>query len=484
MSIDFGGIPTFNYKGTPYARPMQVGPAGKYVVPLTFNWITYGASDNFQNIAVNIDLSGSTTQQPRQLLDQIKSVYIDNSGNPVPIYVFFPDTQFTAVAQPYSAGWYPVFTNFFKVLVVGLGFTTAQPAQTRVFLTNTVVAPYTDAALQTVLPYNLASLSIGGGAGIATITPITNGQDYNNGNLSISGGGGSGATAHGVLDQFGRFTQVIVDTPGTGYTGLPVIMPTGGQTLPPAYTGTTYFPGNHVSFNGIEYIWPGSGFSTGTIHTNSGIWQGGAGGTGYATGAQVIYTTSQTFVYECISNISPPALPPPNDTVHWRVVGPLTPDGGAPWINSGTAPGTTASFTSTLTSVARPIVSSGLALPTLGDQAQQVIDVDGGGGIRSNLWGTPFSQGFIYLKSINVKVLRCSAGVLEWNISDPAGYVIFTFEFNNTGGNLMIGSFEVLNLQGMNAKLDATQTWQIQDISHTAGDNLISHAWAWTYSLI
>jgi hypothetical protein len=468
MSVNLSSIKQQNYIGTPYAIPMKLAP-GLFCVPLKFNWQAYGASDTNQNIAVSINLTG-TTNQPRQLLQQIKSVYIDNTGSAVPIYVQFTDTLFTAIAQPYSAGWYPVFTNGFEFVVAGLGFTSLQSPTTQIFVTNSPVAPYTDAALQTVLPQFLSSPSLGGGAGLSSVTPVIFGQDYNNGNITVTGGGGNGAQVHGIIDNFGRFVNVVVDNPGTGYTGIPIFTPSGGQNIPPVFNNGNYAPGTHTSYNNIEYIWNG----TLTIQTGAANWNGGLT---YNPGNQVNYLGT---IYQCTQISSGPT--PPSAPTRWQIVGPAIPD-GSPWISSGTAPGTTATFTGTLSAVSNPIVSSGLSLAAIGDQFQNVQDTCAAGTFRNNLWGTPYGSGFIYLKSIDVSCpyLDPGVGVIQWELINSNGYAPLTFQVKNNSGQFIIAQ-HLLNLSDMNVKLDATLTWSLRGTLVQIATNTISHGWCWTYS--
>src|SRR6202044_3599151 len=118
------------------------------------------------------------SSQGSQMLGQVRSIYIDNLLSPVPIYVQFDDTGFTVTAQPYSNGWYPVFTNSFSFHIVGLGFTNAnaQNLQFLVYLSNAKVAPYTDISLQAVLNQALSSPVLGGGSGIASVVPFMSGS--------------------------------------------------------------------------------------------------------------------------------------------------------------------------------------------------------------------------------------------------------------------------------------------------------------------
>src|SRR5262249_7296445 len=135
-------------------------------------------------------------------------------------------------------------------------------------------------------------------------------------------------------------------------------------------------------------------------------------------------------IYQCKLNISAPftgSNPTPDlDGTHWFFVGSAVPMVGQNWLNSGSAPGRTATFTSLLTVAANPIVSSGFGTPALGDQMQNLIDTLAGGAtgiFRTNLWGTPFNSGFIYLTSMNVKCISKGTGTLTWEIINDAGYV-------------------------------------------------------------
>ncbi len=467
MAIDFSGIAIQAYQGTPYAIPMQIGKVGLYAVPLKFNWANYGGLTT-TNLLIGVNL-GPGGSQVRQTLDKIRSLYIDNVGSQVPIYVIFPDTNFVVVCQPYSAGWYPVFTNSYVFNVAALGLTARNITTTNIIISNSNAVPYTDTALQSVLGNELSSLVIGGGAGLSSITPIFGGQSYANGNLSITGGGGNGAQAHGILDSWGRFLQVIIDNPGNGYTGLPIITPTAANNAAAAFNqASTYNPGNKLSYQGTEWQWSSPGnFSIPCGAANY------ASGTTYPVGAFVNYVS---IIYQCLKTNGPNVGAGPPNNIYWRAIGSAQPSnysqGVGVWTNSGTPGGTAAKFISTLSPATPAIPSPGYALPALGDQAISVTDtITAAAKFRSNLWGTPYGSGFVYLTHLEAYTQNLLA---EWQIASAA-YVAFAFNPIVPG--------RIISLQKMNMKLDATVEWFLTCNSYTA-NNKVTHNFAWTIAAI
>jgi hypothetical protein len=468
MSFPLAGYPTSNYIGAVYSQPMQIAGNSGRAVKLTFNWLAYGASSNNQNIVVNIQLSAGSPSQVAPMLDLIRSIYIDNTGSPDAVYVQFPDTGFTIVAQPNSIGWYPVFTNAFLFMVAVFGITNANIPQCTMYVTNVKVDAFTDVAIAEVTPQNLASPALGGGSSIFSITPVINGQDYNTGALAVTGGGGNGAAAHGILDQWGRFINVVIDDPGVGFTGIPTVTPTGGQTVPPAFTGANNLSsGQKVSYQGTEWQWLGGGGLGGSIQCGAAGWVS----QGYANTNQVNYSG---FIFQAIQNVPNGVGAPPGAPSYWRQIGSATPAGGSGgWLNSGTAAGTLATFSTLLSASSNPIVSNGLGIPALGDQATNYIDAIAGAGVfRQNLFGTPYDSGFIYVTHIFVSVLLFGAGN-TWIMEDVLGYAPFTFKPGATGVQL--------ELQKMNMKLDATSNWQLNCTTFAAAIS-VQHAFAFTYA--
>jgi hypothetical protein len=465
MSLSFAGFPSFSYIGTVFGQPMQIAGVRGRAVKLSFNWLAYGASSLNQNVVVNIQLSGGSPTQIAPLLDLIRSVYIDNTGSPDAVYVQFPDTGFTIVAQPNSIGWYPVFTNLFAFQVAIFGVTSSNVPSCLMYITNVKVDAFTDVAVQEVAPQNLASPSLGGGSSLSSIVPIINGSCYNNGNLAITGGGGTGATALGLLDQFGRFLSVEIENGGGGFTGLPVITPTGGQTIPAAFNpAATYTTAELFTYLGTVWGW----FSTNSINVNAAAW---INGPAYADGTQVSYGGS---IYVRVG--APGSVTGvPSSSIYWSLIGSQTPiNGNAGWVNSGTAPGVVATFQSVLSAASNPIISNGYGVPALGDNAGNYIDdITGLGVFRNNLFGTPYAIGFIYLTHLYTVIWDASAAN-TWTMGNSDGYIPFTF----IGG--AVGEVP-LSLQKMNMKLDATVNWRLACTTF-GGVMGISTGFAFTYS--
>lgn len=166
MSLSFLGYPFTQYLGTPYALPMQIKDLSGKCVPLNFNWSAYGVGPANPNLVVNVNLNANSNAP---ILDKIRSIYIDNLASAVPIFVQFLDTNFTVVAQPNSAGWYPVFTNNYLFTVSGLGFTTDNIPSTLIYVTNILVYAYTDNSLTSVQPQYIGTPFIQGAQGGAAI---------------------------------------------------------------------------------------------------------------------------------------------------------------------------------------------------------------------------------------------------------------------------------------------------------------------------
>lgn len=127
--LGFGQVP---YIGQPSAQAIKLGGIAGAAIPLLFQWLSYGASSSLPNINVLVDIS----QKVCAPVDQIRSIYIDNLGSDNPVYVYFPDTQYTLAAKPNSEGWYPVFTNARQMWVCGEGFLTGNIPQTGIIISN------------------------------------------------------------------------------------------------------------------------------------------------------------------------------------------------------------------------------------------------------------------------------------------------------------------------------------------------------------
>lgn len=133
----FLGFGQVAYIGAPFAQAIKLGGISGQAIPLLFQWISYGASTVKQNINVLVDLNGKACAP----LDQVRSVYIDNLGSDNPIYVNFPDTNYTVVAKPNSEGWYPAYTNARTCWVIGEGFLSGSIPQSFIILSNIFMPP-------------------------------------------------------------------------------------------------------------------------------------------------------------------------------------------------------------------------------------------------------------------------------------------------------------------------------------------------------
>lgn len=133
----FIGFGQAAYIGTPGSRAIKVFGLAGQCVPLLFQWLSYGASTAVPNINVLVNLDTA----PCKGVDQIRSVYIDNLGSPNPVYVYFPDTQYTLAAKANSEGWYPAFTNAKQFWVVGEGFLDGNIPQTSLLISNVYLPP-------------------------------------------------------------------------------------------------------------------------------------------------------------------------------------------------------------------------------------------------------------------------------------------------------------------------------------------------------
>ena len=180
----FSGITQQAYQGTPGAQAIKLAGISGYAIPLLFPWLNYGASSLVQNINVNVDFDNKDCSK----LDQVRSIYIDNLGSDNPIYVNFPDTNYTVVAKPNSEGWYPAYTNARKMLVIGEGFLTNDIPITFIIASNIFIAPSVNNEIDVAISSWKASAQITKGTTIYNQNfgpPALGDQLYEVPNLSI-----------------------------------------------------------------------------------------------------------------------------------------------------------------------------------------------------------------------------------------------------------------------------------------------------------
>jgi hypothetical protein len=224
--------------------------------------------------------------------------------------------------------------------------------------------------------------------------------------------------------------------------------------------------GNHVVYNGTEWIWNGAR----TIDCGAAAWNAA---TNYNLNNQASYAG---IIYNSTQNNNRSVNPPPQSPNFWQPIGTALPNVSGNWLSSGTAPATAATFTSTLSVISGAIVSSGLALPALGDQPLAFFsNINALGVFANNLWGSPYNTGFIYLTHLNIECEAIGAGA-EFVIEDVAGYAPYAFQVAAVG--------QICTLQRQNVKLDATQTWRMRSTVWGGGSNIIQTNMAWTYALI
>lgn len=154
--IDFRGIDLVSFIGQPIGKPAAL--CNGTTAQVTIQWLLYEVGNALPDLGIQVDLSGIA---PALQLDQIRSVYIDNLESAVPIYVYFPDTGFTACCLPYSVAWVPVITNNRRATIYGIGFTDTSIPLTNVFFNsfNMPMANQTISASSSITPVSITLAS-------------------------------------------------------------------------------------------------------------------------------------------------------------------------------------------------------------------------------------------------------------------------------------------------------------------------------------
>jgi hypothetical protein len=143
---DFAAYPVIPYIGQPQSYPIRLANISGQSVSLFLQWISYGALTR-PNINVRVDMR----TKPCEKLTEIRSVYIDNLGSEIPLYVSFPDTVYVVVAKPNSAGWYPVYTASKVAIITGIGFSPQSIPQTIILFSNIAIQPGVNVELDTAV---------------------------------------------------------------------------------------------------------------------------------------------------------------------------------------------------------------------------------------------------------------------------------------------------------------------------------------------
>lgn len=426
--------PSAAYNEQLNSRSYNIGNSKSLSIIANIKWYTYSIAgvmlgNSVPNFGVVVDMNSAQTNTVK-LGWQCNSIYIDNTGNNFPVYVQFPDTNYTVPCQPNTSGWFPVITSARTAQVFALGMTTndiTALASTLIFFSDETRIPYLDPEQQTALEYGIASPTIAfgsGGSGISSVVPLPGGSGYNNGNLTVSGAGGTGAVLTGTIDNYGRFTSVAVNQPGSGYIGAPVITPTGGQTAPAAFNAATlYVQGVLCQYGGKIYICYapfGSGASLG----------------------------------------APPGNP------NW----------GDPNLTVNAA----ANFSIAMTAASGGLLStqqSNFGPRALGDQIKNYIDdITAAAVFRSNLFGSPYNSGNIIITSLHVQQITGgpAGGSNLWQMEDGSGNVVFTMR--NSSNEPM------LDLSNCNIRLPATANWRFRCTSFSPGAFTVAHGFTYTYN--
>lgn len=104
-------------KGLPVAdcTPLKKLPS---VASVYVNWADYGAVTG-STVLIDLDLS---SLGPSNAINEIRSVYIDNTFSDTDVFVYFPDTGFTVIAPANSTLIHPVWTNGLKCQLYASGF--------------------------------------------------------------------------------------------------------------------------------------------------------------------------------------------------------------------------------------------------------------------------------------------------------------------------------------------------------------------------
>lgn len=107
------------------------------------------------------------------------------------------------------------------------------------------------------------------------------------------------------------------------------------------------------------------------------------------------------------------------------------------------------------------ILNTNFGTPALGDQLSTAALSMSIPGSVARLWGTPYATGFIYVNNIEAYVFNVTAGG-QFGISvESTGAAGQLFDISGISQSSEYKN--VLDMSGMNIKLDATQTWQIHN---------------------
>jgi len=134
-------LPTANLLGKPTGFPVSLH--NKPVTPpsaatFVIDWNSYGVGYMLPTLGVKL-LITPTQQQNVAGLDAIRSVKIDNSYCPVPVFLLFPDTGDVITCPPFGIVQSTVLTNAFTAVLYGDGFYDGRPPETTVEFFNGIL---------------------------------------------------------------------------------------------------------------------------------------------------------------------------------------------------------------------------------------------------------------------------------------------------------------------------------------------------------
>lgn len=209
MARSFVSIPTLPYAGNFVRMPVKYVPKA-YMVAVYIDWINYMVALGTTSCGVDVNLDGNS---PGAKLSGIAAVYIDNTASELPIYVYFPDTRFVAVAQPNCAIWVPVTTALTQCTVFGINLPGTTYPKTNIFLVDSVVPGFVDIEKQYVYDQWKSSPVINRGDNPQTpgYAGPALGDQIQQASLALQGTGGSVVTTNlfgGLAATAGNFVYV------------------------------------------------------------------------------------------------------------------------------------------------------------------------------------------------------------------------------------------------------------------------------------
>jgi hypothetical protein len=114
------------------------------------------------------------------------------------------------------------------------------------------------------------------------------------------------------------------------------------------------------------------------------------------------------------------------------------------------------------------IYNSNLGVPALGDQTRQYFGAFNVPGVlANNVFDSPYSSGFIYLTTLDFSYLGMATGGQTIVVLESTGIAGILYQFFWTMPNTIIPNSiqKILQLEGLQIKLDATQTWRLRAAS-------------------